>query len=73
MLLISHDVAAVAELCDRIVVMYAGRIVEEASVDTVLGGAAHPYTRALVAAVPDMTDRPRSSLGDDSRPATRPS
>ena len=54
-LLISHDVAAVAELCDRIVVMYAGRVVEEASVDTVLGGAAHPYTRALVAAVPDMT------------------
>ena len=35
--------------------MYAGRVVEEASVGTVLGGAAHPYTRALVAAVPDMT------------------
>ena len=54
-LLISHDVAAVAELCHRIVVMYAGRIVEEADVATVLGGAAHPYTRALVAAVPHMT------------------
>jgi oligopeptide/dipeptide ABC transporter ATP-binding protein len=54
-MLISHDIAAVAELCTRIVVMYAGRIVEEADVATVLEGAAHPYTRALVAAVPDMS------------------
>jgi oligopeptide/dipeptide ABC transporter ATP-binding protein len=54
-LLISHDVAAVAELCSRVVVMYAGRIVEECDVATALHGAAHPYTRALVAAVPDMT------------------
>jgi oligopeptide/dipeptide ABC transporter ATP-binding protein len=54
-LLISHDVAAVAELCARIVVMYGGRVVEEADVQSVLGGAAHPYTRALVAAVPDLT------------------
>jgi peptide/nickel transport system permease protein len=55
-LLISHDIAAVAELCSRIVVMYAGRIVEEAAVSMVVSGtAAHPYTRALVAAVPDMT------------------
>ena len=55
-LLISHDIAAVAELCGRIVVMYAGRIVEETDIATVLSGtAAHPYTRALVAAVPDMT------------------
>ena len=64
-LLISHDVAAVAELCRRIIVMYAGRIVEEADVATVLSGAAHPYTRALVAAVPDMTidrDQPLATI-----------
>ena len=65
-LLISHDIAAVSELCTRIVVMYAGRIVEEADVATVIGGAAgHPYTRALVAAVPDMTidrDRPLATI-----------
>jgi peptide/nickel transport system permease protein len=65
-LLISHDIAAVSELCSRIVVMYAGRVVEEADVATVVGGAAaHPYTRALVAAVPDMTvdrDRPLATI-----------
>jgi peptide/nickel transport system permease protein len=65
-LLISHDIAAVSQLCSRIVVMYAGRIVEEAEVSTVVGGAAaHPYTRALVAAVPDMAvdrDRPLATI-----------
>jgi oligopeptide/dipeptide ABC transporter ATP-binding protein len=64
-LLISHDIAAVAELCSRVVVMYAGRVVEEAGVATALHGAAHPYTRALVAAVPDMTidrDQPLASI-----------
>jgi peptide/nickel transport system permease protein len=65
-LLISHDIAAVSELCNRIVVMYAGRIVEEADVSTVVSGtAAHPYTRALVAAVPDMVvdrDRPLATI-----------
>jgi oligopeptide/dipeptide ABC transporter ATP-binding protein len=64
-LLISHDIAAIAELCRRVVVMYAGRIVEESDVATALHGAAHPYTRALVAAVPDMTvdrDEPLASI-----------
>jgi len=65
-LLISHDIAAVAELCSRIVVMYAGRVVEEADISTVIrGAAAHPYTRALVAAVPDMAvdrDQPLASI-----------
>src|SRR5690606_7660086 len=53
MLFISHDVAVVSELCHRVVVMYAGRVVEELDV-TELTGAAHPYTRALVACLPDM-------------------
>jgi oligopeptide/dipeptide ABC transporter ATP-binding protein len=65
-LLISHDIAAVAELCSRIVVMYAGRVVEQADISTVIrGAAAHPYTRALVAAVPDMAvdrDQPLASI-----------
>jgi oligopeptide/dipeptide ABC transporter ATP-binding protein len=57
-LLISHDVAVVHELCDRVLVMYAGRIVEELDATTLATGPAHPYTRALVGAVPDMaTDR----------------
>jgi oligopeptide/dipeptide ABC transporter ATP-binding protein len=63
--LISHDVAAVAELCTRVVVMYAGRIVEEGATNMLLHGAAHPYTRALIGAVPDMTadrDRPLPTI-----------
>ncbi len=69
-LLISHDIAAVAELCSRIVVMYAGRVVEEADTAIVAGGAAaHPYTRALVAAVPDMAvDRHQPLASIPGRP-----
>jgi oligopeptide/dipeptide ABC transporter ATP-binding protein len=54
LLMISHDVSVVASVCDRIMVMYAGRIVEELPSARLHSGAAHPYTRALVAAVPDM-------------------
>lgn len=54
-LFISHDIAVVSELCDRVLVMYAGRIVEELSIDQVTRGEArHPYTRALLAAAPTM-------------------
>jgi peptide/nickel transport system permease protein len=53
-LLISHDVAVVRQLCDRVLVMYAGRIVEDLPAADLVTAARHPYTRALVAAVPDM-------------------
>jgi peptide/nickel transport system ATP-binding protein len=49
---ITHDLAVVAGLADRIAVMYAGRIVEEGSVDDVLDRPAHPYTRGLIDSVP---------------------
>jgi oligopeptide/dipeptide ABC transporter ATP-binding protein len=52
MLFISHDLALVNHLCDRVAVMYAGGIVETGSPDNVLQAAAHPYSRALIAAVP---------------------
>jgi peptide/nickel transport system permease protein len=59
-LLISHDVAVVSQLCRRVLVMYAGRIVEELDVATLVAGPAHPYTAALVASVPTMSsDRAR--------------
>ncbi|MGN9780747.1 dipeptide/oligopeptide/nickel ABC transporter permease/ATP-binding protein [Nonomuraea sp. ZG12] len=59
-LFISHDIAVVGELCDRVVVMYAGRVVEELPVNRLATGAAHPYTRALITSLPDMdTDRTR--------------
>jgi oligopeptide/dipeptide ABC transporter ATP-binding protein len=48
MLLITHDLGLVAEYCDRVYVMYAGRIVEEASVDEIFSAPRHPYTRALL-------------------------
>jgi oligopeptide/dipeptide ABC transporter ATP-binding protein len=54
LLLISHDVAVVSEVCDRVLVMYAGRIVEDLPTDRLTSGALHPYTRALTAAVPRM-------------------
>jgi len=51
-LFISHDLSVVRHLCNRIVVMYLGRIVEEAPAQSIFDHAAHPYTRALIDAVP---------------------
>ncbi|WP_245644573.1 dipeptide/oligopeptide/nickel ABC transporter permease/ATP-binding protein [Nocardioides jensenii] len=57
-LLISHDLAVVEQVCDRILVMYAGRIVEELLSADVGTSARHPYTRALLASAPHLeTDR----------------
>ncbi|QCI65868.1 ABC transporter ATP-binding protein [Phreatobacter stygius] len=61
LVLISHDLGVVADLCDRVVVMYAGRIVEEAPVDALFDEPGHPYTRGLLAALPDL-DGPRRRL-----------
>ncbi|MDN3354436.1 dipeptide/oligopeptide/nickel ABC transporter permease/ATP-binding protein [Actinomadura sp. DC4] len=55
LVLISHDVTVVGEVCDRTLVMYAGRIVEDLPAADLATAARHPYTRALVDAVPDMT------------------
>lgn len=51
-LLITHDIGVVAECADQVAVMYAGRIVEEAPVGTLIEAAAHPYTRGLLQAMP---------------------
>jgi oligopeptide/dipeptide ABC transporter ATP-binding protein len=53
-LLITHDLAVVAETCDRALVMYAGRVVEEASVEVLFETPRHPYTRGLLGAVPRL-------------------
>ena len=69
LLLISHDIAVVSQMCDRVLVMYAGRIVEELPVGRLTTGAAHPYTRALLATVPDMTtDRGHELVTIPGRP-----
>ncbi len=57
LLWISHDIAVVAAMADRIVVMYAGRIVEEGPVRQILQSPAHPYTKALLASVPRVGER----------------
>lgn len=53
-LLITHDLGVVSETCNRALVMYAGRIVEEAAIETLFGAPSHPYTRGLLAAQPDL-------------------
>ncbi|WP_407566702.1 dipeptide ABC transporter ATP-binding protein [Polymorphospora sp. A560] len=57
-LLISHDLASIAAVCDRVVVLYAGTVVESGPADQVLREPSHPYTRALLASVPDIDGRP---------------
>ena len=54
-LLISHDLGVVGSFCDRLMVMYAGRIVESGRTADVLASPAHPYTRALLASLPSLT------------------
>jgi peptide/nickel transport system ATP-binding protein len=56
MLMISHDLSVLADLCDRITVMYAGRVVEEGAAAQVFSSALHPYTGALSAAFPRVGD-----------------
>ncbi|MFC9930567.1 dipeptide/oligopeptide/nickel ABC transporter permease/ATP-binding protein [Streptomyces sp. NPDC127190] len=64
-LFISHDIALVADACDRVLVMYGGTIVENLPARDLATGARHPYTRMLVASVPDLTadrDRPLRAI-----------
>ena len=57
-ILITHDMGAIAEMTDRVVVMYAGRIVEEGPVEIILQDPLHPYTRGLIICVPHLEERP---------------
>ncbi len=56
-ILITHDLGVVAEVARRVVVMYAGEVVEEASVDALFAAPQHPYTEGLLAAVPRLGER----------------
>lgn len=53
-LLITHDLGVVAETCERVIVMYAGQIVEEGPVKTIFKDPQHPYTKGLIKSVPDV-------------------
>jgi oligopeptide/dipeptide ABC transporter ATP-binding protein len=60
LVLVSHDLSVVAQVCDRVAVMYAGQIVELAGVDEVLRSPRHPYTAALLNSLPSAVPRDRS-------------
>jgi oligopeptide/dipeptide ABC transporter ATP-binding protein len=62
-LIITHDMGVVAQICDRVAIMYAGRIMEFAAVKELFAHPVHPYTRGLIAAIPDM-GAPEKEEGD---------
>jgi peptide/nickel transport system ATP-binding protein len=66
-ILITHDLGVIAETAQRVIVMYAGRKVEEASVESLFANPQHPYTRGLLASVPRLG----SSLEQDGTEASR--
>lgn len=78
LIFITHDLSVLTSICDRLAVMYAGRIVEEGPSSQVFKDASHPYTRALSAAFPtigDLTSRmaPSGLGGDPPTPGSLPS
>jgi oligopeptide/dipeptide ABC transporter ATP-binding protein len=52
---ITHDLGVIAEMSDEVAVMYLGKVVEQTDADTLFHGAVHPYTRALLGAIPTVT------------------
>ena len=68
-MLITHDMGVIAETCDRVAVMYAGRIAEIGPVHDVINRPSHPYTEGLMAAIPDIAlDRERLNQIDGAMP-----
>ena len=61
-IMITHDLGVIAESCDDVVVMYAGRVAEQGSVEQVFNEPRHPYTRGLLASIPRMTTLRKSRL-----------
>ncbi|MDI3420776.1 ABC transporter ATP-binding protein [Streptomyces sp. B-S-A12] len=78
LIMISHDLAVLADTCDRLAVMYAGRVVEQGPASEVYAAARHPYGKALSAAFPRIGDpssrhAPRGLAGDPPDPSDLPS
>jgi oligopeptide/dipeptide ABC transporter ATP-binding protein len=61
-MLITHDLGVIAETCDEVVVMYAGRVVESAPVEELFGNPLHAYTQALLRSIPTLETPPKSVL-----------
>jgi peptide/nickel transport system ATP-binding protein len=75
-MLITHNLGVVAEMCDEVVVMYLGRVVERGSVDEIFHDPKHPYTKALLQSIPSIDSTPRHKLptisGSIPHPFNRP-
>jgi oligopeptide/dipeptide ABC transporter ATP-binding protein len=67
-LLITHNIAVVASLCRRVIVMYAGRVVEDGPVETVLTSPRHPYTKLLLRSVPRIDQAPGRLIAIKGQP-----
>jgi peptide/nickel transport system ATP-binding protein/oligopeptide transport system ATP-binding protein len=65
---ISHDLNVVARMCDRVSVMYAGKVVESAPTEALFARPAHPYTKMLLKAVPDVRSRPQRLTSVEGQP-----
>jgi oligopeptide/dipeptide ABC transporter ATP-binding protein len=68
MIFITHNIGIVAKMCDDVGVMYAGKLVERAPVRTIFNQPAHPYTEALLQAVPKLTDRSKRLWSIEGQP-----
>ena len=68
MIFITHNIGIVAKMCDNVGVMYAGKLVERAPVRTIFNQPAHPYTEALLHAVPTLTDRSKRLWSIEGQP-----
>jgi len=72
-LLVTHDMAVHANVADRVAIMYAGRLVEEAPTEVIFGAPSHPYTQHLIRSLPAMGDRStRASLSGSPQNLAHP-
>jgi oligopeptide/dipeptide ABC transporter ATP-binding protein len=72
-ILITHDLGVVAETCDHVVVMYAGKVVEQGTADDIFTRPAHPYTRGLLNSIPEATEGTRKKGRLETIPGLVPS
>ena len=70
--LVTHDLGVIAGLCDRVLVMYAGRVVEAAPCGELFNDPQHPYTAGLLRSMPRLDELKHEPAGDHPGPAAQP-